>query len=220
MNRSERLKIFPSLASADSLNLINEIDRLKGISDLHLDVEDGVFVPNITFGDKTIKRVAQHVGKTKSLDVHLLVREPHMWIDRVACSAVKKIAVHIEALAYPLEALAQIHRHNIEAGIALNFSTPAEAILPFRKQIDYVIVMTAEPDGLGMQFNPDILEKIKKVKDILGSEGQVWADGGVSKEHVKSVYDAGAANVVMGRAVFGDKNPLQAIQDMVAICEN
>jgi len=220
MKKKEQLKIYPSLASADPLNLENEIKRLGDFPNLHIDIEDGNFVPNITFGIKTFERVVNYLDGKKNLDVHLFVSNPEVWIDRVALTAVKKIALPIEALPYPMEVLQQIRNYGIEAGVGLNFSTSADAILPYLTHIDYVIVMTAEPDGLGMKFNPYMLKKIACLKSLIGDEKQIWADGGISKDTVKSVYEAGASNVVLGRAVFGEEDPLKAAEDIMRLCEN
>ena len=220
MKRNKQLNIHPSLASADPLNLENEIKRLGDFPNLHFDIEDGNFIPNITFGINTFERVIDYTGGKKNLDVHLFVSNPGFWVDQVAVTAVKNIAIPIEALPNQVEVLQQIRSYGINAGVCLSFSTSADAILPYLTHIDYIIVMTAELDGMGTQFNPNMLKKIASLKSIIGDEKQIWADGGISKETVKSVYEAGATNVVLGRAIFGEEDPIKAAKDIKRLCEN
>ena len=215
---SRELKIKPSLASADTLNLAAAIDSLGDIPDLHLDIEDGNFVPNITFGMKTIDRVVGYTDGKKNLDVHLLANNPETWIEKLARYPIKQIAVHFETLTYPLETLKMISDHGIKAGVALNFLTPAEAIYPFMKHIDYVIVMTAEPDGLGELFYPGMLDKIRKVADMCDDVNAVWADGGITKDTIKSVFDAGASNIVLGRTMFNGESAELTAREILKIC--
>ena len=223
INRKEKLKFYPSLASGNPLNLKCEVDRLADFPNLHLDIEDGNFIPNITFGIKTVSRVAEYVGSSRDLDVHLFVNDPQLIIEQLVSLKtrnIKKIAVHIEALRYPLETLQYIRSHGIEAGVGLNFITPAEIIIPFVDRIDYVVVMTSEPDGQGDLFNPNMLHKIIKVTEIMQDENQVWVDGGINADNIKSVVDAGASNIVLGRAIYADECPRAIVENLHKICFN
>jgi ribulose-phosphate 3-epimerase len=208
------ITIIPSIASADPLNLAREIDRLAGIKKLHLDIEDGNYVPNITFGIKTVRRVAEYAGGSAELDAHLIVTCPDRWIDELADCGVKKIAFHPKALRYSLETMHRIHSRGLAVGFGLDFAESAEGIRPFVPDLDYVIVMTAEPDGHGMQFNPLMLEKIRRLKEILGPEKEVWADGGIGAAVISSVAEAGASTIILGRAVFSASDPLQKIEEL------
>ncbi|MDR2134637.1 MAG: ribulose-phosphate 3-epimerase [Treponema sp.] len=209
--------IIPSIASADPLNLAGEIDRLGGVKKLHLDIEDGNFVPNITFGMKTVRRVAGYVGESAELDAHLIVTSPECWIDELADCGIKKIAFHPEAVRYPLEILHRIRRRGLEAGFGLDFISSIERIRPFVPDLDYVIVMTAEPDGRGMRFNPRMLEKIREAVKLLGPEKEVWADGGIGEDTISAVAAAGASNIILGRAVFSAPDPRQKIEELAAL---
>jgi ribulose-phosphate 3-epimerase len=209
------LTIIPSIASANPLYLKNDIDRLDGIGKLHLDVEDGNFVPNITFGMKTIQRIADYTSGKKELDAHLLVRNPEPWIDPLADCGIKRIAFHLETVPYPFEMLHHIHSRGMKAGFALNFITPAEAILPFITRLDYVIVMTAEPDGQCMLFNPCMLEKIQKISQYLGGGKEVWADGGISADTIGQAAGAGASTIIMGRAIFSSPDPEAVLRELL-----
>jgi ribulose-phosphate 3-epimerase len=209
--------IIPSIASADPLNLRQEIDRLGNTERLHLDIEDGNFVPNISFGMKTVCRIAEYTKGKAELDSHLIVTDPDFWIDGLADQGVKKIAFHPEAVRYPLETLHHIRSRGLKAGFGLNFITPAEAIRPFVSHLDYFFVMTAEPDGSGMLFNPLILEKIRQISQILGPDREIWADGGIAEDTIPQVVAAGATTIILGRAVFSAVDPAQKIKDLLEI---
>lgn len=212
------ITIIPSIASADPLNIMYEMDRLNGTGKLHLDIEDGNFVPNITFGIKTVRRIAEYTAGKMELDVHLLVNNPNTWIDDLAECGITKIAFHPDAVHYPLEILRHIHQRGLKAGFALDFSSPASVLCPFLSGLDYVIVMTAEPDGQGMLFNPLLLEKIHQVRQLLGDNREVWADGGIGADTVFPVANAGASVIILGRAIFSAGDPKQRIMELSAIC--
>lgn len=196
------VRIIPSVASADPLDLKGEIDRLEGIPELHLDIEDGNLVPNITFGLKTVRRISEYAGNKKVLDAHLFVTRPNEWIYDLAECGIKRLAVPLEPLAYPLETLNRIRQKGMKAGVGLNFATPAEAVLPFLPALDYVIVMTAEPDAMGMRFYPEMLKKIRALSGYFHSGREIWADGGIDKETLPMAAEAGASAVILGRAFF------------------
>lgn len=199
-----KLTVYPSLASANQLSLAGEIDRVASYGRLHLDIEDGVFVPNITFGMRTVRQVAEYAAGRMQLDAHLLVCEPKEWIAPLATCGITRIAVHLEALRYPLEALRRIRDSGLRAGLALNFATPAEVVRPFLEELDYVIVMTAEPDGGEMRFRPAMLEKLRLLSGMLEGR-ELWADGGVNAENMEHVTASGATAAVLGRAVFSQE---------------
>jgi len=212
--------IIPSIASADPLDYKNEINRLDGIPNLHLDIEDGNFVPNISFGQKTVKRISEHINGSKELDAHLFVTRPGIWIEELAKCGIKKVAVQIETLDYPLEIISSIHQYGMKAGLGLNFVSPIETVLPFLPFLDYVVVMTAEPDGMGIVFYPEMLNKIQKLSQYLGKEQKIWADGGINEFTIKSVVSAGATTIILGRAVFSAANPLGFISEMMNGLDN
>lgn len=198
----EEVGIIPSIASADPLNLQGEIDRIRDIPNLHLDIEDGCFVPNLTFGMKTVGRIAEYTRDKKAVDAHLFVMRPELWIDPLAECGVKSLAIQIESLTYPLAALNRIHQKGMKAGLGLNFATPAQVVLPFLPHLDYIIVMTAEPDGEGMIFYPEMLKKIEILSRYIGERQEIWADGGIDYDTLSTVAEAGASTVIMGRHFF------------------
>lgn len=206
--------IDPSLASAKQLNLQKQIDLLEDYPYLHLDVEDGNFVPNITFGMKTISEVAAYTEK--QLDAHLMVTDPDSYIDELINAGVKKIAFHIEAEKYPAVVLQHIRRRGGCAGLAFNEMTSAELALPYIDKLDYLLIMTSEPDGEGQKYNPFLIHKIRQARKLFPPKISIMVDGGVSETTMKEVIEAGADTLVMGRAVWGAKNPAEKIRELIA----
>ena len=205
-----QIKLIPSIASADQLHIADEIDRVKSWDTLHIDIEDGNFVPNITFGEKTVRAIARYAPQ--QLDGHILANEPGQYLTLFAECGFGRAAAHLEALPYPLTFLNHARELGMKSGLALNFSTPAEAVLPFSSAMDYVIVMTSEPDGKSQQFFPPILEKISRLREILPPETEIWADGGINESNMRQVTAAGADTLIMGRCVFGSSSPLETLQ--------
>lgn len=197
----KHVTIIPSIASANQLCIGEEIGRLEKWDRLHIDIEDGNFVPNITFGEKMIRSIAAVCRQ--ELDAHILANHPQYYLGFLQECRVKSVAVHLEALTYPLDILNQIRDKKMHPGLALNFSTPAEDVLPFAEALDYVIVMTAEPDARGQQFHLPILNKIQRLRKLLPSQVSVWADGGIKDANLAQVAAAGADTVIMGRSIFG-----------------
>ena len=206
--------IDPSLASAKQLNLQKQIDLLEDYPYLHLDVEDGNFVPNITFGMKTISEVAAYTEK--QLDAHLMVTDPDSYIDELINAGVKKIAFHIEAEKYPAVVLQHIRRRGGCAGLAFNEMASAELARPYIDKLDYLLIMTSEPDGEGQKYNPFLIHKIRQARKLFPPKISIMVDGGVSETTMKEVIEAGADTLVMGRAVWGAKNPAEKIRELIA----
>lgn len=200
--------IVPSIASANPFKLNEELTRLGQVERLHVDIEDGNFVPNITFGLGVLSELA--ANSSALLDVHLLVTNPGPYIKACASSRVGDVAVHYEAVAYPLEAMNTIRDAGMRCGLALNFKTPADALLPFADAMDYVLVMTAEPDGRNQQFAPATLEKIRRARNILPPQAAIWVDGAIDAETMPRVFAAGADVAVVGRAIWQAPDPAEA----------
>lgn len=199
------MKIIPSVASANPLCYEKQIKALGSVENLHFDIEDGNFVPNITFGIKTIKSILQKTDVCA--DVHLMVSNPYSYIDPLAKCGVRKIAVHYEAVDYPKDILNLIHSKGMMAGMALNFKTSAEDVRIFSDSLDYVLVMTAEPDGGQQTFSSMILDKISALRESLPTEIGIWADGDIRPDTLSVLKEAGVDTVVMGRAIWRSKDP-------------
>lgn len=200
--------ILPSIASADPADLGGEIRRLNGHPHLHFDLEDGNFVPNITFGMKTIR--ALRPLSDAAFDAHLMVTDPLSYIPGLLQLGFQAIAFHWEASGYPLRILHAIQDGGCRAGIALNPRTPCSVLAPYLSHIDYALVMTSEPDGRGDQFQPAMLEKIQQLHRLAPGL-PIVADGAIDKERLPSVLEAGAHGVVIGRAIFSSPDPYAAI---------
>ena len=202
--------ILPSIASANQANLAGEIHRLGSHPYLHFDLEDGNFVPNITFGIKTVR--ALRPLTTASFDAHLMVTNPMDYIPSLLALDFRGIAFHWESTGYPLRIIHAIHDGGCRAGIALNPRTCAQEVIPYLGLVDYLLVMTAEPDGHGDQFQPMVLENILQLHTA-APDLPIVADGAVNSSILPLVCQAGASAVVMGRAVFTAPDPLRAIHE-------
>lgn len=199
------MKIFPSLASADQMKLGEEIEKLKHHTYLHFDIEDGNFVPNITFGLKTIRQ-ASKIAES-SLDAHLMVQNPSEYLKDLQKCGFRAAAVHWEALEYPFRTISEIKRNGMRAGIALNPRTSITEVECCLKEADYFLIMTSEPDGEGERFRSDMTTKIKWLSDRCRAEQDIIADGGISENELRILSKCGATGAVIGRAVFQAEDP-------------
>lgn len=200
------IKIIPSLASANQLFLAMEIDRIKEQGRLHIDIEDGNFIPNITFGIKTVKMVASYAQIV--LDAHLLVTNPENYIDDLINCGVKDIVFHIEATSYPAALLNKIRRLGGKAGLAMNLKVNVSELFPYIDYLDYVLLMTSEPDDFEQKFNPRVVNRIIDIRQMLPKKISVMVDGGIGGQELTEVVQAGADIVIMGRALWNASDPL------------
>lgn len=145
------------------------------------------------------------------LNAHLMTAQPMLWVKGLADCGVGAIAVHLESLPYPLVALNELRALNVSPGLALNFATPVSQIAPFIDDLDFVLIMTSEPDGKGQQFHPSSLERIRQARALLPAGKEIWVDGGVGEHQLPLVKAAGADAAVMGRAVFGALDPQERV---------
>lgn len=206
--------IYPSVASCRLINTAQEIARLKDWPFLHFDIEDGNFVPNITFGMKFI-RAAREISQA-AFDAHLMVTDPMAYIPDLLNLGFQSIAVHRESLQYPLAALHTIRSAGAKAGLALNPGTPVEAALLYLDKVDYVLLMATEADGCGERFQAATLDKIRAIRthsDTLS----IWVDGDVNESNIGDIVEAGADSVVIGRSIFCAKDARLAAEHFAAI---
>ena len=207
------IKISPSILSADFSCLHQEIRKVEKVADLlHLDVMDGHFVPNITFGPMVVKCLRKK--SNLPIEVHLMVDNPEEWIEPFAQAGCDIIIVHIETSYHLDRLITSIKEREIKAGVALNPSTPLcelEYILP---RLDLVLLMTVNP-GFGAQsFLPGVLPKIRDLKEMGKKRGlsfEIEVDGGINHDTVRKVVQAGATILVAGIAVFGAPDPQKAV---------
>lgn len=200
------LKILPSIASADLLNIQSEIKKAEQTGRLHFDMEDGNFSPDITFGVDLARQIA--AATDVRIDAHLMVTCPQKYIPQLMECKVKDIAVHLEAVEYPSECLGLIHTGGGRAGLALNYGTPVPAAEPWLDQIDYLLLQTCEAGDPSLSFKPYSMQKIREAGEMImrrtgtGKKIELWADGGIRKEILPELERMGLDCAVLGRAFF------------------
>jgi ribulose-phosphate 3-epimerase len=212
--------IAPSLLAANFLQLGDACSMLnKSEAEwFHLDVMDGSFVPNISFGLPIIEQIRKVT--TKVCDVHLMIVSPEKYITAFKKAGADILTVHYEACPELSNTLAQIKAEGMKAGVAINPNTDAEVLAPFIKDIDLVCVMSVYPGFGGQKFIETTYQKIREVKqmiDATSSSAIIEIDGGVTLQNAKDLVDAGATVLVAGNTVFSATNPTQMIADLKAV---
>nr|WP_326165242.1 ribulose-phosphate 3-epimerase [uncultured Oscillibacter sp.] len=212
------IRLIPSLASADPLDLRGAIDSVPEAGMLHMDIEDGNFIPNITFGLRTVEAVSGRYPDRR-LDVHLMVSDPGAYLEGLLEAGAARIAFQVEAASYPAALLSRIRAGGAQAGLAFDLRTPLELAGIYADRLDHVLLMTAEPDGEGQRFNPWALSRIARARAILPERVGIAVDGGISPELLPQVVRAGADTVVLGRAVWGAERPGERYRELTALAD-
>lgn len=200
-----KFTIAPSILSADFSNLSGELKKINAISDswVHLDVMDGHFVPNLTFGPCVVKSI-RNVSDI-FFDVHLMVEYPENLIGAFYNSGANAITFHIESTHFPMRLIKITKEFGVKVGVALNPATPVEQIFPILEFLDIVLVMSVEPGFSGQKFIPFSIEKIQRIADFRKKHGLnflISVDGGVNEETAENILLAGADVLVMGSYFF------------------
>ena len=204
------VKIAPSILSADFAKLGEEIKKLHngGADFIHIDVMDGVFVPNISFGMPIIKSIRELTDKV--FDVHLMISNPQNYIDDFISVGADIITIHYEAEKHIDRAIGYIKSKGCKAAVALNPGTPTYVLKNIIRELDMVLIMSVNPGFGGQKFIDYSIEKIEEVKNMAEACGNdnllIQVDGGIGIDNVQAVIDAGANVIVAGSAVFGDGN--------------
>jgi ribulose-phosphate 3-epimerase len=205
------IEIAPSILSADFARLAEEIAVIEsaGVNMVHLDVMDGHFVPNITFGPPVIARLRKYSSLV--FDSHLMISEPAKYAERFVEAGADHITFHIEVADEPTRLIDKLHELGCTAGICLNPETPVEAIEAVAPLCDMVLVMTVRPGFGAQEFMPEAAKKIIRVREILGPDIRIEVDGGIDPQTAPTVVSYGADTLVAGNAIFAKSDRIAAI---------
>ncbi|MDT8886880.1 ribulose-phosphate 3-epimerase [Aquirufa regiilacus] len=216
----EKLIIAPSILAADFANLAQETNMLNesAAAWIHIDVMDGVFVPNISFGFPVLEAVRKHT--TKFLDCHLMIEKPERYIAQFAASGANMITVHAEACPHLHRTIQQIKSEGCLAGVAINPGTPVSILEDVIGDLDLALIMSVNPGFGGQKFISNAIQKTAKLKALIDSTGKdiyLEIDGGVNQVNAGALHHAGANVLVAGSFVFASADPKATIQELVSL---
>jgi len=213
-------KVAPSILSADFLNLGKDIEMLnRSEADwIHVDIMDGVFVPNISFGFPVLEAVAS-IAK-KPLDVHLMITQPERYIEQFVKAGAQYLSIHFEGAIHLNRTIHQIKELGAKAGVVLNPHTSTDVLKDILPDLDFVLLMSVNPGYGGQKFIPGTLKKIESLNLLRRSRNQnclIEVDGGVNEKNAQDIFEAGADVLVAGNAVFKAPDPEQIIKNLKRI---
>ena len=214
---SKNTIIAPSVLAADFANLQRDIEMINNSEAdwFHIDIMDGVFVPNISFGMPVLEAIAKHAKKT--IDVHLMIVDPDRYIKTFADLGANILCVHYEACPHLHRTLQAIKNEGMKAGVALNPHTNVDLLEDIINDIDMVLIMSVNPGFGGQSFIENTYSKVQKLKDLINSKGAktiIEIDGGVTNKNAKQLVEAGADVLVAGSYVYKAENPTTTIADL------
>lgn len=206
--------VAPSILAADFLHLAKDVETVNEHGDIfHLDIMDGTFVPNISFGFPVVEAIAREARRP--MDVHLMIVHPEKYVERFAKVGAGMISFHYEAALDESDAVIDlIHSFNVKAGIVINPDCPVESIFPYLGEVDYVLLMSVFAGFGGQKFIQETYGRIRAVRkelERIGSDALIEVDGGVSAANARELEEAGAGILVAGSAVFRAEDPGAAI---------
>jgi ribulose-phosphate 3-epimerase len=209
--------IAPSVLSADFANLQRDVEMINSSEAdwFHVDIMDGVFVPNISFGFPVMEAIKRHAKKP--LDVHLMIVNPDQYIERFAKAGASMITVHYEACPHLHKTIQAIHEAGAKACVALNPHTPVEFLSDILADLDMVLVMSVNPGFGGQKFIPNTLDKIRRLRsmaNVINPDLLIEVDGGVALQNTLALLHAGADVLVAGNAIFAAESPAEMISAM------
>ncbi len=209
------MKVAPSILSADFSILKDELKTLKAADWIHVDVMDGHFVPNLTIGPGVVKALRPH--SNQPFDTHLMIENPHEYVDAFIDAGSDHVTFHIETVKSPHMLIDHIHEKGAKAGISIKPMTTVEAITPFLDSIEIVLVMSVEPGFGGQAFMPEMVDKMQELSDIRARDNldfTIVVDGGINDETAKQCLNAGVDVLVAGSYIFKAKDREKAIASL------
>lgn len=208
--------IAPSMLAADFLHLEKDVELVNNHADLfHLDIMDGVFVPNISFGFPVVEAIAKIA--TKPLDTHLMIVEPEKYVERFVKAGSAMVSFHVNATKDPDAVLTQIRNLGAKAGLVINPDLPLESLFPYLRNCDFVMLMSVFAGFGGQKFIEETYDRVRALKDEIKAQGldiPIEVDGGVSAANAAQLVEAGAEILVAGSAVFKAEDPSAVISAM------
>lgn len=214
-------RIAPSMLAADFGNLQRDVEMVNNSEAdwFHIDVMDGHFVPNISYGMPVIQAIKKHA--TKPLDVHLMIEKPERYIEEFAAVGADIITVHHESTVHLHRTLTQIENAGCKAGVVLNLTTPVSVLEDILPKCYMVLIMSINPGFGGQKFEQITYQKVRKLRKMITEQGLdtlIEIDGGVTNKNAKDLIDAGADVLVAGSYIFKSENPTTTIADLKSIC--
>jgi len=212
-----QVKICPSILAADFGNIQREVEMINASEAdyIHIDIMDGVFVPNISFGFPVTKATYRH--SEKPLDFHLMIQNPDSYLQACVDSGASIISVHLEACDHLHRTTQAIKEKGVKAGVAINPHTSVDLLVDIISEIDVVILMSVNPGFGGQKFIENTFQKVMKLKELsstVNPDLEIEIDGGVSSENASKLIEAGASMLVAGSFVFQSENPIKTIASL------
>jgi len=214
---SRTVEIAPSILSADFARLGEEIQAVEkaGAGVLHVDVMDGHFVPNITVGLPVVKGLARVTQLP--IDAHLMISDPGLYAEQFVKAGARMVSVHVEADPHLHRTIMAIKSAGAQAGAVINPATPVDSLQEILEFVDYVLIMSVNPGFGGQKFISTALDKVRRLRQMIDHRGlpvRIEIDGGIDLKNIQQVVEAGAEIIVAGSAVFGAKDPGQAVREL------